>query len=144
MHNSVVCTEDRPFFTDKELQAAPDAYLGSTLVDALVAICSAWPAGVRDADLNAPVVSDRPVLLLSGELDPVTPPEYAERVMRAGLTNARHLVAPGHGHGIAAIGCVARLIREFLASAAPSALSGECLEAEVPTPFFLGFQGPGP
>jgi hypothetical protein len=82
--------------------------------------------------------------LLSGELDPVTPPEYAERIVRTGLTNARHLVAPGQGHGIAAIGCVPRLIREFLSSPVPAELEVECLESEVPTPFFVGFHGPAP
>jgi pimeloyl-ACP methyl ester carboxylesterase len=144
MHNSVVCTEDRPFFTPGDAEREPEPYLGATIVDALVTICSVWPGGVQDADFKAAVVSDRPVLLLSGELDPVTPPEYAERVMRAGLTNARHLVAPGQGHGVAAVGCAPRLIREFLAAPSPSALAAECLEAEVPTPFFLGFHGPGP
>jgi pimeloyl-ACP methyl ester carboxylesterase len=94
--------------------------------------------------LSQPIESDRPVLLLSGELDPVTPPEYAERVIAGGLSNARHLVAPGQGHGVAGVGCVPRLISEFLASPTPDALVAECLEDEVPTPFFLGFHGPDP
>jgi pimeloyl-ACP methyl ester carboxylesterase len=84
------------------------------------------------------------VLLLSGELDPVTPPAYAERVIAGGLSNARHLVGPGQGHGIAAVGCVPRLIREFLAAPVPAELAADCLEAEQPTPFFLGLHGPGP
>jgi pimeloyl-ACP methyl ester carboxylesterase len=143
MHNAVVCTEDRPFFTADDLAPAPSAYLGASIVDALVGICSAWPVGVRDDDLSDPVESDRPVLLLSGELDPATPPEYAERAMRGGFSNARHLVAPGQGHGIAQVGCVPRLISEFLSTPIPGALAAECLEDEVPTPFFLGFHGPG-
>jgi pimeloyl-ACP methyl ester carboxylesterase len=145
MHNAVVCTEDRPFFAAADSEAPPDAgYLGSAIVEALVAICSAWPVGVRDADLDAPVESDGPVLLLSGELDPVTPPEYAERAVRGGLANARHLIAPGQGHGVAAVGCMPRLIRDFLALPVPGALAAECLETEVPTPFFVGFHGPAP
>jgi pimeloyl-ACP methyl ester carboxylesterase len=144
MHNAVVCTEDRPFFTAENLTAASPTYLGAALVDSLVAICSTWPVGVRDADLGQPVESDRPALLLSGELDPVTPPEYAERIIEEGLSNARHLVAPGQGHGIAGVGCVPRLISEFLASPTPDTLAAECLENEAPTPFFLGFHGPDP
>jgi pimeloyl-ACP methyl ester carboxylesterase len=144
MHNAVVCTEDRPFFTAEDLAPAPSAYLGASIVDALVGICSAWPVGVRDDDLAMPVESDRPVLLLSGELDPATPPEYAERVIRAGLSNARHLVAQGQGHGIASVGCVPRLISEFLAAPDPAALAAECLGDEVPTPFFVDFHGPSP
>ena len=144
MHNAVVCTEDRPFFTAEAVAPAPSTYLGTSIVDALVGICSAWPVGVRDEDLGDPVESNRPVLLLSGELDPATPPEYAERVIRAGLSNARHLVAPGQGHGIAQVGCVPRLISEFLATPTPDALRASCVEDEVPTPFFLGFHGPSP
>jgi pimeloyl-ACP methyl ester carboxylesterase len=144
MHNSVVCTEDAPFFPADESPTTGAAYLGATILDGLAAICAAWPAGVRDADFKAAVASDRPVLLLSGELDPVTPPEYAERVIAGGLTNTRHLIARGQGHGIAGVGCVPRLMHEFLAVPAPAALSAECLEREQPMPFFLGFHGPGP
>jgi pimeloyl-ACP methyl ester carboxylesterase len=144
MHNAVVCTEDRPFFSAADLEAGRNTYLGTALVDSLVAICASWPAGVRDVDLGEPVESDRPVLLLSGELDPVTPPAYAERIIEEGLSNARHLVAPGQGHGIAGVGCVPRLISEFLAEPTPGTLAAECLEDEMPTPFFLGFHGPDP
>lgn len=143
MHNSVVCTEDAPFFGDSAPDRGP-TYLGTAILDGLAAICEAWPPGVRDADFEAGLASDRPVLLLSGELDPVTPPEYAERAIAAGLRNARHLVARGHGHGIAVVGCVPRLIEQFLAAPAPAELAAACLEREQPMPFFLGFHGPGP
>jgi pimeloyl-ACP methyl ester carboxylesterase len=144
MHNSVVCTEDVPFFSSDGAAPVEQTYLGSAVVDGLVAICKSWPVGVRDPDLKTPVVSDRPALLLSGELDPVTPPEYAERVIDGGLTNARHLIGRGQGHGIAAIGCVPRLMRDFLTDLAPTDLRADCIDKEVPVPFFLGFQGPAP
>ena len=143
MHNSVVCAEDAPYFR-RDATAERGDYLGNSIVASLTAICAVWPRGVRDDTLAAAVESAVPALLLSGELDPVTPPEYAERVAAAGLSNARHLVAPGHGHGIATVGCVPRLMRDFLAAAEPAALDGRCLEAEAPMPFFLGFHGPAP
>ncbi len=171
MHNSVVCTEDVPFFADAGTRAnaardslapavaetaangavaagnADDAgtqpYLGATIVDGLVTICETWPTGLRDEDFSVPVEAANPVLLLSGENDPVTPPAYAERVA-AGLSNSVHLVAPGKGHGIAAVGCTPQLIRDFVASAEPGALDADCLADERPMPFFLSFQGPGP
>jgi pimeloyl-ACP methyl ester carboxylesterase len=144
MHNAVVCAEDAPYFASGRIETEPKTYLGESVLTGLAAICSVWPAGVRDEDFKTAIVSDRPVLLLSGELDPVTPPAYAARVMAGGLANARHLVAPGQGHGIAAVGCVPRLIREFLAAPVPAELAADCLEAEQPTPFFLGLHGPGP
>ncbi len=144
MHNSVVCTEDAPRFPE---DLGPDAnlpYLGTMVVDGLRAICDAWPAGVIDDDFLEPVVSDRPVLLLSGEHDPVTPPANAERILAAGLTNARHIVGRAQGHGLAAVGCVPELITDFIETADPAALDPACLEREPPMPFFLSFQGPSP
>lgn len=143
MHNSVVCTEDAPWFPPDNDPNAALLYLGTTVIDGLRAICESWPAGVIDQDFKEPVVSDRPVLLLSGEYDPVTPPMYAERIAAA-LSNTRHIVGPGQGHGIAAVGCVPRLMQQFLESADPDELDPACLEREPPMPFFLGFQGPSP
>lgn len=142
MHNSVVCTEDAPFFPAAD--RAGDYYLGTSVVGSLRAICEVWPEGVIDEDFKDPVTSTAPALLLSGENDPVTPPEYADRVIEAGLGNARHLVGPGKGHGVAAVGCVPRLLRDFLTTADPEALDAGCLADEPPMPFFLSFQGPAP
>jgi pimeloyl-ACP methyl ester carboxylesterase len=144
MHNSVVCTEDAPWFPEDNATDASLLYLGTTVIDGLRAICESWPAGVIDDDFKEPVVSDRPVLLLSGEDDPVTPPSYAERVIRTGLSNARHIVGTAQGHGLASVGCVPRLIRDFVESADAASVDSACLEREPPMPFFLSFQGPEP
>ncbi len=61
------------------------------------------------ADFHQPVHSDRPVLLLSGEFDPVTPPRYGEQVART-LPNGRHLVLRGQGHNVITAGCAPRLL----------------------------------
>ncbi|HEY8521032.1 MAG TPA: alpha/beta hydrolase [Gammaproteobacteria bacterium] len=144
MHNAVVCTEDYPFFPVVARVGLGETYLGTAIVDGLETICSRWPRGVIDPDFKRPVVSDRPVLLLSGEHDPITPPAYAERAIAGGLTRAAHLVGRGQGHGLAAVGCVPRLMRAFLESADPGAVDGACLEQEPPAPFFLSFMGPAP
>ena len=85
MHNSVVCTEDVPFYQagtiDREALRA--TYLGESQLELLENICRIWPAGVIDDDFKTPVVSDLPILLLSGSADPVTPPAYAERAARS-------------------------------------------------------------
>ncbi|MCC5862517.1 MAG: alpha/beta fold hydrolase, partial [Gammaproteobacteria bacterium] len=100
MHNAVVCTEDLPRVTVDEALLAPlrETYLGDQQLRMLARICQHWPAGLLDDDLHEPLSGDVPTLVLSGELDPITPPAYGERVM-ATLTRARHLVAPGQGHG---------------------------------------------
>jgi pimeloyl-ACP methyl ester carboxylesterase len=99
---------------------------------------------VIDDDFKEPLESDRPTLLLSGENDPITPPEYAERAMAGGLTNAVHLVGAGQGHGLAGLGCVPRLLRAFLETPKPGELDATCLGDEPPAPFFLSFLGPAP
>jgi pimeloyl-ACP methyl ester carboxylesterase len=144
MSNSVTCTEDVPFIGADAAQGLGDTYLGTTIVDALKLICGRWPVGARDDDFKQPVVSDKPVLLLSGDTDPITPPAYAERVVAGGLRNSKHLIGRNQGHGLVGIGCVPRVLRSFLNDAAPARLDASCLEAEPAMPFFLTLLGPAP
>ncbi len=142
MSNAVICTEDAPFAPAGAREGLEKTYLGTTIVDALAEICGRWPIGVMDADLKMPLVSERPVLLLSGSNDPITPPEYAARAA-ATLTHATQLVGRDQGHGQISVGCVPRLFRTFLENP-ERPLDAACLAAEPPTPFFLSLLGPGP
>ena len=144
MHNSVICSEDHPFDEVETSPGARDAYLGTSIVDALNAICAQWPQGMVDPDLKEPLVSAHPVLLLSGSNDPATPSQYAEDVIAEGLGGALHLVAPDQGHGMAAVGCVRDLMQEFIEAAATEGLDADCLDQVIPAPFFLSAAGPGP
>lgn len=144
MHNAVVCTEDVPYYDfDLEQMRArlADTYLGSEQMDALIAICSEWPAGVIDPNFKAPLTSAVPTLLLSGEFDPITPPDYAEQA-QATLSNARHLTAPGQGHGVIMRGCVPSLVSRFVESLDSAALEAECVEQLGSEAFFVDLLGP--
>lgn len=145
MQNSVVCSEDVPFFDTVRIdrRAIAATYQGTEQLDAFTAICKLWPRGPVAADLHAPLHSDVPSLLLSGEADPVTPPAYAERLAR-GLSRHRHLVLQGEGHGQLATGCVPRLMAAFLDAPDPHGLDAECLKEHRPAPFFIGSTGPAP
>ena len=145
MQNSVICTEDVPFFAAAEVDRAAlaDTYQGTDQMKALLEICKLWPRGAVDADLHQPLHSDIPTLLLSGEADPVTPPADAERAAR-GLVHHRHLILSGEGHGQIATGCIPKLMAEFLDAAAPEKLDAGCLEQHRPTPFFVSMTGPAP
>lgn len=144
MSNSVMCAEDAPYVTESATGGLEATYLGTGIMDGIELICARWPAGPIDADFKTPVVSDVPVLLLSGELDPITPPAYAERVINEGLRNSAHVIGRGQGHGLIGIGCVPRLLRSFLEQPVPGELDASCLEREPPTPFFLTLLGPAP
>ena len=143
MHNAVVCTEDVPFFTGENVErdALDATYIGPVQLDALEAICSVWPAGVLDEQFRTPLSTDAPVLLLSGEADPITPPRYAE-LAAVDLGNARLLTGHKQGHGLAPRGCMSDVIGEFVETADPQALEVDCLERLFAMPFFLDFAGP--
>jgi pimeloyl-ACP methyl ester carboxylesterase len=145
MHNAVVCTEDTPYITAQALEnpAIDRSYLRRYFVDTLIAMCSAWPRGVIDADLHAPLTSTVPALLLSGANDPVTPSEYGERASHA-FKHGLHIVVPGHGHGQLSNACVARLMQRFVEHASTVGLDTGCVAKQAATSFLLGGTSPGP
>ncbi|MFK7957467.1 MAG: alpha/beta fold hydrolase [Lysobacterales bacterium] len=143
MHNSVVCTEDMPFiegFNDQELR---DTYMGPVQMASLRAFCRDWPRGVMDDDFKQPLTSDLPVLVLSGEFDPVTPPRNGALAAES-LSNQLTVVAPGQGHGVAMRGCMPRMLATFVDAADPEAVDAECVNRMGPLAFFEDFSGPTP
>lgn len=141
MHLSVSCSED----VDRLQIRNEDAgrLLGNQLVALIKAQCAAWPHAPRPADFNEPLTTDVPMLVLSGELDPVTPPRYGEQVL-AGKSRARHLVGTGQGHILIHRGCMPRLAAQFIERLDPAGLDASCLDTLGPTPFFLDFNGAAP
>ncbi len=135
MSLSVTCSEDA-----KELQPDPrdeGTVLGPEFVSQTRAMCAEWPTGKLPAHFRRPLSGGIPVLALSGEFDPVTPPRYGDAVV-AELTNARHLVLPGQGHSVMAVGCTPRLAAQFLESADAGQLDASCLEQLIAPPPYAG------
>lgn len=145
MHFSVVCSEDAPRWEQENVsrEALQATYIGADFMDVMRAICAIWPVGPVDDDFSAPLRSDLPFLLLSGENDPVTPPAYGERIMD-GLSRAKHLVLEGQGHGQLGVGCMPRIVARFIASASDAQLGEECLRGVAPTPFLISSSGAAP
>ena len=145
MHNSVVCAEDAPYFQDDAAAAAREAasYLGPLAAGVIRDMCSVWPKGPVKPGFKEPVTSAVPVLLLSGEHDPITPPAYAERAART-LANSRHIVAPGQGHTVLSRGCLPRVAAEFLDALDPKGLNAACVKELGDSPLFVRFTGPEP
>lgn len=137
MQWSVLCSEDAPRHVP---DPAADTILGPDAARMLFNACQAWPAGEPRAGHDRPLRSDVPALLLSGELDPVTPPEFAEQVLE-GLPNGRHLVLEGQSHGTLATGCMPKLVAQFIESADAGSLDASCLDDVRPLPPFTSFNG---
>lgn len=141
MEMSVVCAEDFPFFPEDDSMAG--LLMGNAMIEATRVQCDVWPRGEVPPDFHHPVTSDKPVLLLSGELDPVTPPEYAEQVAEH-LPNSLHLVAPGQGHSVTNRGCMGRLVSEFIENPDFEDFDTTCISQMQATPYFTSLTGPNP
>jgi hypothetical protein len=137
MQLSVVCTEDRELADDPE---DADTVMGVEFVNFARAQCDVWPKGERPQDFREPLTGTVPVLVISGELDPVTPPRYGDEVIRS-LPNGRHLVLPGQGHNVIGVGCMKKLFAQFVESANARTLDDTCLERLSATPPFAGNYG---
>ena len=99
-------------------------------------ICAQFPAGELPKDYWDPIKSSTPLLLLSGKGDPVTPPQWADRIMQ-GFSNATHITAPGGHHIISAEGCTSQLIADFINKADTKNLNARCVQNIQPLPIYL-------
>ncbi|HEV7516546.1 MAG TPA: alpha/beta hydrolase [Thermoanaerobaculia bacterium] len=133
---SVTCAEDLPWI---DAAAAARETAGTYLEDYRITqqkrACAHWPRAAVPADVHTPVRSSVPVFLISGERDPVTPPEFGARVARS-LPNSLHLVLPHGSHGgIGASPCLEGIARDFLDRAAVRGLDTTCV-ARLPAARF--------
>jgi pimeloyl-ACP methyl ester carboxylesterase len=134
---SVTCAEDLPFIDDATAaQATRGTFLGDYRIRQQKAVCKVWPRGDIPANLHTPVHSDVPVLLIAGERDPVTPPEFAERAAKY-LSNSLVVVVPRGTHGDAGE-CTDAMIRQFLDTASVKGIDTSCLQKLPATKFAMG------
>jgi pimeloyl-ACP methyl ester carboxylesterase len=134
-HFSVICAEDVPRLPPVSAPANDQGAQGLYR-----AVCAHWPRGDVPAAFYTIPRSDSPVLLLSGGLDPVTPPRHAERVAKALGPAARSVVVANSGHNVTAIACMRDAVFHFIdaaTDAAAQAVEMNCA-AKVPRP--LAFQ----
>ncbi len=137
MNFSVTCAEDLPYITEEMTrEKTAGTYLGDYRIRQQKAVCEVWPRGKIPADYHERVRSDVPVLLISGERDPVTPPELGVEASRA-MTNRLHVIVPRGSHGGGG-DCIANLVRDFIDRASVQGLDASCA-ANVygPTKFMM-------
>jgi pimeloyl-ACP methyl ester carboxylesterase len=113
------------------------------MYDGMKALCEVWPRGAVDSDFHEPLKTAVPALLLSGEFDPATPPDYGATAA-AGFEQHLHLVITGQGHGQTDLACVQRLLRDFVERGTVAGLDASCIGDIKPAPFFLSFSGSAP
>ena len=133
-HLSVICAEDAPRMRPADDVADPGAR------GLYRAICARWPRGDVPAAFYTIPASPAPVLLLSGGIDPITPPRHAERVAKALGPKARSVVVANSGHNVMSIACLGDAVFRYVDAATDAeaqAVDMGCA-AKVPRP--LAFQ----
>ena len=125
LHFSVFCAEDIPFPTEADIaQATANTFLGRYLFDEYRNMCKAWVRGPITSDFRQPVDAHVPVLLVSGAFDPVTPPQFAERVARS-LPVSLLITAPSGAHG-SSFGCPRAAVLQVLVRGSIEGVTNDC------------------
>ena len=143
MYLSVTCAEDLPWVkADEARQLAENTFLGDYRYRQQSEACALWPRAEIAADYSKPVTSKVPVLIFTGEWDPVTPPANAAAVARH-LSKSLNLVIPHGGHGFNGLegtDCIDRLQNEFLSKGTTEGLNTDCVKAIKRKPWVLSMK----
>lgn len=137
LYLSVYCGELLPDGRADALERARETISGAGEIEALYAACDVWPRTSVPADFRQPVETAVPAIIVSGELDPVTPPASGHAIARH-LANGRHVVLRATGHEVSEAvweGCLEPLMRAFLTSADPSTIDASCADGLVRAEF---------
>lgn len=132
MYLSVTCAEDLPWVDAKEAERlAVNTFLGDYRFRQQHEACTLWSRGAISADYSQPVISRVPVLIVTGEWDPVTPPSNGESVHRH-LSQSLHIVVPHGGHGFNGLegtDCIDKLHFDFITRGTVKGLDTACVKA---------------
>jgi pimeloyl-ACP methyl ester carboxylesterase len=136
MHLSAACADDGKRLDVAAARATDHrTFLGSSRVRMLAEACAMWTPMPQARDAYAPVHSSTPVLLVSGELDPNTPPGWGDDALRT-LPNARHVVLRGVAHGWSNVTrCGADFVADFVKQAGVRDLNVSCAGRSSAPPF---------
>jgi pimeloyl-ACP methyl ester carboxylesterase len=113
---SVQCSENVPFLTDALIKqhSSSSVFADTKVVENLKATCQVWRSAEVDPADVAAVKSDRPVLILSGAFDPVTPVAYGEEAHQR-LSRSTLAVFPYQAHGpMVGSKCAQKMVAAFM------------------------------
>ena len=136
MFLSVLSSEDIPLTSNKVVaRESKGTFLGDYYARQVMRAAAIWPRGERPRGYNQPVRSNLPVLLISGYLDPATPPSGAAETARR-LTNSRHIVIRNGSHSYAGLSpCLDRIMAAFIDQGSVNGLDTSCVNDIRRAPF---------
>ena len=133
---NIVCNEDIPKITAEMFTAdADNSFGGSDSHMAWLQACPLWPKYSVDEAFYKSVTANIPTLILSGNLDPVTPPSNGEESAKT-LPNSHHIVSKNSAHIVASTPCGVDIVNEFIETLDPKGLDESCL-AELKSETFM-------
>lgn len=135
---TLTCREDWPRQSTTHAQVAGGT--GEPALATIDALCRELALPALPAPSEHQITA--PALLLSGALDPVTPPGRAD-LARRHMSNAQHLVAANVAHIVSGHGCAPRLLRQFI-DAPLQPVDGACLAEIALPPFQISAAGAAP
>lgn len=144
MLTAVQCNEDAPFASREDFVAARDQNRRASALafqvffnEGMLDVCAGIGLNHPDLAENTPVTSDRPVMIISGTNDPITPPSYAEATA-ATLSNSYIVSYPRGGH-VPSTGsaCLSAGIAAFIADPKSRPDPSRCIAREAPLPFVV-------
>lgn len=134
----VTCTEDIPFIKDQEIELqVKNTFMGTYRIDQQKKACALWTKGKLPANFFQPVASDIPVLIISGDFDPVTPVSLAKEIAEK-LSNSKMIVIPAMSHlfdGLSHEECFDNIVVGFLQYMDPQKVNSECVTGMKPPPY---------
>jgi len=143
LYLSVTCSED---VIRIELNEASRLSAGTFFKDYRVVqqrrACEHWPKAVLPEAYHEPVDSDVPTLIISGYMDPVTPPSWGEAVARH-LSRSKQVVVRHMAHlpdGLTNVECLEQIMLDFYGHGSAENLSIECIGTMLPPPFLTSGQ----
>jgi pimeloyl-ACP methyl ester carboxylesterase len=135
MYLSITCAEDVPWITDAEIvKETAGTIMGARRTEYARSACKEWPRAKITADYIKPVYSLAPVLMLSGDADPVAPSWIADGVAKH-LPNSRHIIIKYGAHTTSAP-CLDKLMEQFLDAGSAKSLDDSCV-SEIHRPAFF-------
>jgi len=135
---SVAGAEDGPILRRLDLEERTrGTFLRTGFTSAILAAFDEWPCAAVAPSFYEPVRSDVPVLVVSGELDPVTPPNQGAEAARH-LSNGLHLVFPNGSHDDSAFKpCIDQIYADFFHRGSLEGLDTSCAGALRPRRFAI-------
>jgi pimeloyl-ACP methyl ester carboxylesterase len=141
LHFNIVCNEDYPKISESmKVEDANNSFAQGLSLEMVGKVCSAWPKYQPSNDFYQTVTADIPTLILSGDLDPVTPASNGEKSDK-NLPNSHHIIAKNNAHIVASTACGISIVNEFLEKQTPKGLDESCLQDIPEETFMIGLNG---